>query len=522
MKRRLVGSRAAIHSIFICFWLLFVGIGLWVYRDYGVSIDEYSQITLGRVNYERIVSGSRELSANIDRYYGPAFEVILHAFSQTAQSVLHIDVVSSRHLGVFLYFALSLVFFYFFLGTVIGEPLYALAGVALLVMSPRFFAESFYNSKDIPFLSTGIIALYVLSRAVDLTLPSVTLLAFISAFAIAIRPQGLLLALICVVALFLGSRKPISQKIRMSIWYIVLTTAASIMFFPLLWDGVLPQFVGFIRASLNPVGVPTYYFGKFYTSPHIPWHYLFVMIAITSLLSVVATALLGIVWFIYRHIRHRWVLNRADALQLAMFLIIVSSLGAAVVLRARTYDGWRHMYYMYPSIIGFSLLAVKNLIDAAKKRAGIFRAVCVIVLAAMIGDAASAVGFIMKHHPYEYVYFNPLAGGYVQAKKNFDFDYWGISYKQILEYMLMLPQPARVYIEEPFPYVQQVMIPSLQAKRFTIVGAPDNADLMVVIDRYTKVTPSAEWTKIYAPSVGGADVSAVYARGAYTLRLQTH
>jgi len=308
----------------------------------------------------------------------------------------------------------------------------------------------------------------------------------------------------------------VRRKIHWVIWYVAGTVVTTILFFPILWDGVVPQFIAYMRASLNPVGVPTYYFGRYYTSPNIPWHYIPVLIAITSMLSVVLLCVAGLVWFGYSRVHHPWIGDRRQTLAGVMGLTVIGSLSAALLLHARTYDGWRHMYYIYPSMIGLAVYAVHELNLLAKRRGGRVRILWCIVVAGIIIDCVSSVGFMVRNHPHEYVYFNPLAGGYTRAKQNFDLDYWGISYKQLLEHLLTLPTPARVYIAEQFPYVQFVMIPVLQSRGFTIMDTSTTADLIVEINRYTKSVPGFGWTKIFAASVGGIDISSIYARNGYS------
>jgi hypothetical protein len=41
---------------------------------------------------------------------------------------------------------------------------------------------------------------------------------------------------------------------------------------------------------------------------------------------------------------------------------------------------------------------------------------------------------MIKHHPYQNVYFNLFAGKNVSHR--FDMDYWGLSYREALEYLL--------------------------------------------------------------------------------------
>ena len=45
--------------------------------------------------------------------------------------------------------------------------------------------------------------------------------------------------------------------------------------------------------------------------------------------------------------------------------------------------------------------------------------------------------FMIINHPYQNVYFNFLAGKNMSIiKKKFELDYWGLSYKQALEYIV--------------------------------------------------------------------------------------
>jgi hypothetical protein len=41
---------------------------------------------------------------------------------------------------------------------------------------------------------------------------------------------------------------------------------------------------------------------------------------------------------------------------------------------------------------------------------------------------------MIRNHPYQNVYFNFLAGK--ETTKNFEADYWGLSYRQVLQYLL--------------------------------------------------------------------------------------
>jgi hypothetical protein len=481
-----------IHGIFIILFVVFVAVGVSIFRDYGVQFDEYNQIALGQVNEDRIVSGSMKLTVSEDRYYGPAFETLLTTSTPALESIFHGDIIASRHIGLFIFFSLSVVVFYLLLWEVFGHPAYGLLGTLALVLSPRIFAESFYNTKDIAFLSAGIFVLYGMQR-------SIVLSALLSGFANAIRPQGAVFVVINIIAVMFGSKRSKKQKVYQSMCYITLTILSTILFFPIFWSGGMATIIGFFHRSLDPVGVPTWYFGKYYISPNIPWHYLLVEIGITNLVSIVVLTVVGIIFSAWKRPKQNMVLS--------MWLIVIGSIFSAIMVHARVYDGWRHLYYIYPSMIGLSIYVLQQ---AYIRRRILFY----LFLALVVVDSMSALRFMIRNHPYEYVYFNILAGGSKNAQKQFDFDYWGMSYKQVYEYLQTIP-PSRIYIDEPFPYVEHYMMPMLRMKGFTFVDQSGSADISIFVHRYKKTLPDKALIKVFAPSVGGADLVGVYATKIY-------
>ncbi len=504
VKRFMLYRVNCFHLIFVAFFLVYLFVGLHVYSDYGVSIDEYSQIDLGRVNYERIVSGSPEIQTHYDRYYGPAFEAPLYVLSTVLNSRFGMDYMSARHLGIFLFFACSLIFFYRLLFAVNGNPAYGLLGVVLLVVSPRFFAESFYNTKDMAFMAATVMVLWALHHASRKKLASIILLAVATGFSIALRAQGLLLFLVVTgVLLFTGNENK-HNRIQTICWYAALTLVAAYAMFPVFWNDPIKNIIGFWRSAANPIGVPAYYFGVSYVSPVIPWHYHFVWVGITSLVSVLFTSIIGAVWFVRRVITTGN--KEAGRVYVAMLFTIIGSLLTSVFFHPRSYDGWRHMYYIYPCMVGFSVYLVRQSMK--------FRWFAVAVILMIAIDSLFALRFIIRNHPNQYVYFNRLAGGFPHAKANFDFDYWGISYKQILIYLLSMPvpRPTAVYFQQAFPYTERDMATKLKEKGMTVTPSVDEADVYVTIDRDLKEPPPPSFRKIYAVTVEGADLSAIYLR----------
>src|SRR5687768_15121238 len=154
------------------FFLFVLATGLFIFRDYGTFVDEPYDSLTGIVNAKYVlkqispellekfqgIQHSPELDSFPDRVYGVLYQlpaaVIPHVlgFEDTRENYF------ARHLMVFLYFFAGLVAWYFVLKQRFGKSWWPLLGTVLLVLSPRIFADSFYNGKDIVFLSFVVIS----------------------------------------------------------------------------------------------------------------------------------------------------------------------------------------------------------------------------------------------------------------------------------------------------------------------------------------------------------------------------
>jgi len=100
-------------------------------------------------------------------------------------------------------------------------------------------------------------------------------------------------------------------------------------------------------------------------------------------------------------------------------------------LHSVLYDSWRQLYFIYPAFI---LLATRGLISCwqstfAKRQ--IFKVCFVLVITVSVG---STVMWMIRSHPLQNVYFNIFAGK--NWKSNFDVDYWSLSNRLALDYIL--------------------------------------------------------------------------------------
>ena len=93
------------------------------------------------------------------------------------------------------------------------------------------------------------------------------------------------------------------------------------------------------------------------------------------------------------------------------------------------------------------------------------------------------IAFVMiKDHPHQNVYFNFLSGKNIETK--FELDYWGLSNKQALEYILKNDSKTFIKIGSASPISlenSKQILSSLDKKRITI---SENAESDYIIDSY--------------------------------------
>ena len=150
-----------------CFFLLYVLLGLFIYKDYGISWDEKTSRANGQINIHYIVNNYIPgLAAKLPEYakqlpdlhdwkdkdYGVAFEAPVFALEYLLDLKDSRDRYLFRHLMTFLFSVMGVLAIYGIVKKRYGNYRIALLAALLLILSPRIFAESFYNSKDIAFL----------------------------------------------------------------------------------------------------------------------------------------------------------------------------------------------------------------------------------------------------------------------------------------------------------------------------------------------------------------------------------
>ncbi|MBC7384219.1 MAG: glycosyltransferase family 39 protein [Bacteroidia bacterium] len=429
--------------IVLAFFCLLLVTGLSVFDQYGLSWDEGMQWkNNGNINYNYIVDGAKEsLLASADKYHGPAFEVVLVAIEKLFKLTDTRDVYLMRHLVNFIVFFISVIFFYFLIQHLLKNWKLAITGCIMYVLSPRIFAEAFYNSKDIILLCFFIISMYTMLLFHQKQTWGIAVVhALLCGFAIGIRITSVVLPALSLVFMLLQvtdsylNKNKLAIKPMAFIIYFLSLIAFTILFWPVLWLGPVYHFKeAFKEMSMYQWDSVVLYGGRYIESTKLPWHYLPVWIFISTPFLYTVLFIAGLINMLLTLLKTPLYFFATKKNEVLIALWFFIPLLAVIVLQSVVYDAWRHVFFIYGAFLLLSLYGVQALLTLVRKiKYGKLTLVVIIFFSFMNTLAA-----MIKLHPFQNVYFNFVAGNNMKkVKNNFEMDYWGLSSRGALEYIL--------------------------------------------------------------------------------------
>jgi hypothetical protein len=512
------------ETVVVLFFLIYLLIGLSIFDDYGISYDEGFSRSRGIINYNYILKRNHpdQLLYDPGKYHGPAFDIFLVFIEDKLPAHTSRDLYLIRHLLTFFVFYISVWFFYLLCKDRFHDWKAGLLGSGWLILSPRIFADSFYNVKDLAFLSVFIISIYTLVNYLDhKTWLRTALHAVLCAFLIDMRIMGLLvpcLTYLCVVGdhmLRSQSTNTIRKTILSLLGYSILLIACIILFFPILWENPVYHFVqAFLEMKQFPWPGNVLYLGQYVKATNLPWHYIPVWLMITTPLLYTVTFCIGVpvsLVSLARGILRRH-FDQAKTIDLICGLWFFLPLFTVIWLKSVVYDGWRHMFFIYPAFLLIVVNGVLALFTYVKRRfkGRAYTGITGILIALILVSLLDPVYFMIKYHPYQNVYFNRLAGKNMESvKQNFELDYWGLSFRQAFEYILQYDPRARIKIFAGVWKINAEILPERDKKRIMFVDTPAEADYFVSNYR-DHISEYPYEHEFYSITIDGAEIMVVY------------
>ena len=453
LRRRMLLGFLFRHGALIVL-VLFGFLGVWVVDDYGASVDTNFQRGLAFQNLYYVLGDIDVLPYDHNKFYGVAFELPLLLTELALGLDDTRDVYLTRHLATHLFFLAGGFFCYLLVHRLFENRLLAVLAMLLFLLHPRIYAHSFFNSKDVPFLTMFMVCLYLTHRAFGrggrwwwFALCGVGVGLLIN-----LRVMGVVLPVAVAAMLFWDlvrvpdgkDRKHVLASVAVFVLSSLLMVYATL---PYLWSDPIGHVVEwFATLSHHPYNHLQLFRGEwFWSRGYHPPEYVPVWMSITTAPAVLVLGIAGTCMVLLRGL-----FRPRDALantRLRFWLMLVGCFVAPVlavmVLSANVYNGWRHVYFLYAP---FCLLAVFG----AHWMFYFFRSSRLRFLAyGAVGSGILVVAVSMVSiHPNQHLYFTILVDRTTpeHLSDSYALDYQGYSVRQGLEHLLDRYPSSQIYV----------------------------------------------------------------------------
>jgi 4-amino-4-deoxy-L-arabinose transferase-like glycosyltransferase len=417
------------------------GVALMTFRDYGLGWDDYAHSEYGELLvalYGSRFTDRRALSFVNLYMYGGGFDLL----AALAAKVAPFTLFETRRLTGALVGLIGLIATWR-TGRRIGGPLAGFAALVLLATCPLYIGHMFLNAKDAPFAVAMAILLLAQVRVLE-AYPRITpatgaLTGTGFGLSIGSRIMGGFggvdlagaLALLAVLEARLDGLRPAAARLGRCLLSLLpaLVLAYALMALVWPWSVIDP---------LNPWRAVAYFShffeqpwrelfaGELVLVPDMPRSYVPTLFALQLPELLLGLALAGTVGTLIAACRRNLAPNRRAILVL---VVLAATLPIVVTVLARPamYNGIRHFVFVLPPLAVLGGLAAAWLIAGLRQHSRWLAAAACI---ALLAGSALPIRDMVRLHPYEYTYYNRLAGGIAGAHGRFMLDYWGLSFKQ--------------------------------------------------------------------------------------------
>jgi hypothetical protein len=427
--------------------LLLAAIGIiasLTFKRYGLGWDDYTHAEYAELLLQLYGTGFTDKSALsfVNLYmYGGGFDMaaaLLH-------KIVPLELFETRRLVGAIVGVIGIALTWR-LGRRVGGPVAGLATLVLVAVCPAFYGHLFMNPKDIPFAIAMVVLMLGLVRLVEeypQPSPRTVLIVGLGAgLSLGCRILGgfaLVYAVVAVVPLLLAEvRSQGAREAAHRLAHVVYVLIPGLLFGYLVMGLVWPWSI--VKFD-NPLQAMTYFSaffekpwkelfnGQMVSVPDMPWSYLPTLFALKLPEAMMATLAVGLAVTIASLFRSDVPPKRKTILTM-LALAATLPLMIAMVKRPALYNGIRHFLFVIPPMAVMAGFGFAWIVDRVKRQ-GIMAVVgvnAVFILALML-----PLTEMIRLHPYQYTYFNHVAGTVRAADALYMLDYWGLALKQASE-----------------------------------------------------------------------------------------
>lgn len=486
----------------VAFLLGITAVALFTFRAYGLGWDDYTHSEYGDLLLAYYSSGftDRRALSFVNLYmYGGGFDLLC----ALVDKVLPIDLFEVRRLVGALVGIVGLAVVWR-LARRLGGAVAGLLSLVLLATIPMYYGHMFMNAKDGPFAVAMCVLLLALVRAFEeYPTPTPGVIVGLGAaigLVIGTRVLGAIAVLFAVAPLALLLAHDIrAEGVRSALWRfgrfaLLLATGLPVAYvvMGILWPWSVLE-------PLNPLRAVSYfsvffekpwrelYEGMPLLVPDMPSSYVPRLLALKLPEVVLALAIAGATGILIAATRSTLPVRQRAGLLLVLGAASIPVI-IAMITRPALYNGLRHFVFIVPPIAVVAGVAGAMILKWLDDRGG-KPAIAAGLLALAVGLTAT-INQMARLHPYQYAYFNALAGGVRGADRAYMLDYWGLAFKQAtedlranIEAQQVMPPAGRKY------WIVAVCGPQRVAQvefgpKFQTTSNPKGADFALVLREF--------------------------------------
>lgn len=426
------------HLFLICY---FVGITI-LSLNVGITHDESHSNWVWKLNQKKLSNiigiGDYDISYlnTYHGYYGVGFYFVAAPLEIIFSNLIKIKNINYegttllfKHPIVFIYFFISGIFFRKIIHFITKDKSFSNLSTILYLTYPYLLGHSFFNIKDIPFMSIWLINTFLIIKILNdlfyqdrLKKKDLLILGILTAYLLSLRISGILIFVEYFIFLifYLNNFKiSLFKFLKINSKKLILFLLTSILFTYLFYPSFWSNPLGFLDA-LNFMGqhiqtVCTLTLGECMKAQNLPSSYLFIWM----FFKLPVLVLFGL--FLFPIIEKKIFLKKNNVLILGSLICsVLTIIFLLIFFDVNLYDELRQVMFILPLIFIISLVTIYYL---SRKISIILISLCIVFFLFQN----------FKLFPYNYLWLNNL-NIFTEVNGNFEKDYWGVSTKEIASY----------------------------------------------------------------------------------------
>ena len=431
-------------KVFNLFLIIYFLIGLILSINVGITHDESHGLFVWELNKYKLSNYFLRTNYDVSEldtyhsYYGVGFYLFADTFGKLINLIPEnlglldkSNELLSKHPSVFIFFILSALYFKKIIYLITRDKIFSNLATVFYLVYPYLLGHSFFNFKDIPFMSIWLVCTYQFIRILqiyhkkkEINNIRLLLLSFLTAYLFSIRVSGILVFLEYIIFStfflrvfnynFIGLVKEIYVK---KLFFLLTFLFFLYLLHPSFWSNPYKFIYAIEFMSQHIQSVCTVTLGECMKAQNLPSSY----IPIWLFFKLPIIIIFGFILFPFYE-KKIFLLKNNIFLIGSLLLTILSITFLLIILNVNLYDELRQIIFIFPLILICSL----SIIYFFSKK--IFYILFFIF----------SIYFLIQNikiFPYNYLWLNNLTH-FTKINGVFELDYWGVSTKRVSDYLV--------------------------------------------------------------------------------------